>query len=231
MKKIVLKLSGEILGGKDKNIDVKYIENLAKDILDIVKKGFKIALVIGGGNIWRHRDNADLKIDRVHSDNIGMMATIMNALILEDMLKSEKIKVKAVSALSAPNVLPDYEPKKASKMFNEYDVLICAGGTGKPYVTTDSAAAFRAVEIGAEVLFKATNVDFVYDKDPKKFKDAKPVKSISGKDVLKKKLGFMDLCAVSLCMDEKIPIIIFNIFKKGNLQKAVFERNIGTTIK
>jgi uridylate kinase len=231
MKKIVLKLSGEILQGKDRHVDIKYIENLAKDISEIVKKGYKIALVIGGGNIWRHRDNADLKMDRVHSDQIGMMATIMNALILEDMFKEKGIKVKAVSNLSVPAVLPDYESKKAVSMFKKYDVLICAGGTGKPYVTTDSAAALRAVEIGAEALFKATNVDFVYNKDPRKFKDVKPIKSISAREVVEKKLGVMDLSAVSLCMSKKIPIFIFNIFKKGNLLRAVFKRDIGTMVK
>ncbi|HBB02214.1 MAG: uridylate kinase, uridylate kinase [Candidatus Peregrinibacteria bacterium GW2011_GWF2_38_29] len=230
MKKIVLKLSGEILQGKDRHVDIKYIENLAKDIFEIVKKGYKIALVIGGGNIWRHRDNADLKMDRVHSDQIGMMATIMNALILEDMFKEKGLKVKAVSALSARAVLPDYEPKKAVSMFKKYDVLICAGGTGKPYVTTDSAAALRAVEVGAEALLKATNVDFVYNKDPRKFKDAKPIKSISAREVVEKKLGVMDLSAVSLCMSKKIPIFIFNIFKKGNLLRAVFKRDVGTII-
>ena len=231
MKKIVLKLSGEILQGKDRHVDIKYIENLAKDISEIVKKGYKIALVIGGGNIWRHRDNADLKMDRVHSDQIGMMATIMNALILEDMFKEKGLKVKAVSNLSVPAVLPDYESKKAVSMFKKYDVLICAGGTGKPYVTTDSAAALRAVEIGAEALFKATNVDFVYNKDPRKFKDVKPIKSISAREVVEKKLGVMDLSAVSLCMSKKIPIFIFNIFKKGNLLRAVFKRDIGTMVK
>ncbi|KKR05415.1 MAG: uridylate kinase, uridylate kinase [Candidatus Peregrinibacteria bacterium GW2011_GWC2_39_14] len=231
MKKIVLKLSGEILQGKDRHVDIKYIENLAKDISEIVKKGYKIALVIGGGNIWRHRDNADLKMDRVHSDQIGMMATIMNALILEDKFKENGINVKAVSNLSVPAVLPDYEPKKTVSMFKKYDVLICAGGTGKPYVTTDSAAALRAVEIGAEALLKATNVDFVYNKDPRKFKDAKPIKSISAREVVEKKLGVMDLSAVSLCMSKKIPIFIFNIFKKGNLLREVFKRDIGTIIK
>ncbi|MBI5152241.1 uridine monophosphate kinase [Candidatus Peregrinibacteria bacterium] len=238
-KRILLKLSGEVLAGKHGKVGVALLKRLAGEIRGIIssacapsarREGYKFVIIIGGGNIWRYRDNKHLNLDRVDSDNIGMLATIMNALIIENIFNKLGIKTKAVSALSAPAVIDDYSPAKAEKFLRKNDVLVVAGGTGKPFVTTDSGSAMRASELKCSLLAKATNVDFAYDKDPKKFKNSRPFKRISYKEAISRKLGVMDLKAISLCMAKKIPIIIFNAYKKGNLADAVLRRSVGTII-
>jgi len=229
-KRILLKLSGGVLDWNNKKAGLKFLKNIAKEIKDLIKSDYKFVIIIGGGNIWRYRDNIDLKLDRVDSDHIGMLATIVNGLIIKDVFNSEGIKTKALTALSAPAVMDLYNPSHANKLLELCDVLVCSGGTGKPFVTTDTAAAMRAIDLKCGLIAKATNVDFVYDKDPNKFKDARPFKALTYKEVIEKKLGIMDLNAISLCMTNKIPIIIFNLYKKENLKKAILGKRIGTII-
>lgn len=229
-KRILLKLSGEVLAGKGRGVNVALLKRLGQEIRGIINKKYKFVIIIGGGNIWRYRDNKHLNLDRVDSDNIGMLATIMNSLVIENVFNQIGIKTKAVSALSAQSAIDDYSPSAAEKLLRKIDVLVVAGGTGKPFVTTDSGSAMRAGELKCNLLAKATNVDFAYDKDPKKFKNAHPFKKLSYQEALKRKIGVIDLSAISLCMKKKIPIIIFNAYKKGNLTNAVLRRSVGTII-
>lgn len=229
-KRILLKLSGEVLAGKNGKVSVTLLRRIGGEVRSIIKNGCKFIIIIGGGNIWRYRDNKHLRLDRVDSDNIGMLATIMNSLIIENVFNRMKIKTKAVSALSAPAVIADYSVAAAKKLLCKIDVLVVAGGTGKPFVTTDSGSAMRASDLKCDLLAKATNVDYAYDKDPKKFPHARPLKKLTYREALKKKIGVMDLSAILLCMKKKIPIIIFNAYKKGNLAKAAAGRQVGTSI-
>jgi len=227
----MLKLSGEVLEGKNgSGIDFEVVRKLVKEIVAVKKLGVKIAIVIGGGNIWRFRDFQDSGLDRVVSDYMGMLATIMNAMAMEDQLRKVGVKARALSAISMPTVTESYIRAKALDYFEKGTVILCAGGTGSPYFTTDSAAALRALELDCDVLLKATKVDFVYDKDPKKYKDAKKFENLSYHEMLKRELLVMDLSAVSLCMEKKLPIIVFNLHRDGNIMRAIFGEKIGTLI-
>lgn len=230
-RRVLLKLSGEVLaGGRDGGIDQGALERLAKEIRDVVRAKVEVGVVIGGGNFWRFRDQAALGLDRVSSDNMGMLATVMNALAMQDMLRKIGVDAIAMSALPVPSVLDTYTPRAARAACGRGEVVICAGGTGNPFFTTDSAAALRALELGCDVLLKATKVDYVYDKDPKKHKDARHFTTLSFQDVLARGLGVMDLAAVSLCMEGKLPIVVFNLQKHGLLLRAVKGQAVGTRI-
>ncbi|MBI4231969.1 UMP kinase [Candidatus Peregrinibacteria bacterium] len=230
-KRILLKLSGEVFKGSgDDSVDGKILMALAGDVYSLQKKGCEIGIVIGGGNIWRYRDNKDLKLDRVTSDTMGMMATVMNALAFESALKVLGADVLAMTAFPAEKAMETYIPKRAMKHMSEGRILIFAGGTGSPFFTTDSAAALRALEMNCDVLLKATKVDYVYDKDPMKHKDAKKFEKLSYREVLKKELGVMDLTCASLLDGGKIPMLVFNLNKKGSIEKAVMGDKIGTLI-
>lgn len=230
--RVMLKLSGEVLQGPGSSgIHRETLFGMAEDVARLVRRGVKVAMVIGGGNFWRFRDQQELGFDRVLSDSMGMMATVMNALAMQEALTSIGISAKAFSALGMPSVLDTYTPRAARAAFSTgYDVILCAGGTGNPYFTTDSAAALRALELKCEVLLKATKVDYVCDKDPKKFPDAKTFKNLSYSQVLEMGLGVMDLSAVSLCMEGKLPIIVFNMQTPGNLDRVISGQDIGTRI-
>ncbi len=229
--RVMLKLSGEVLQGPNQGgIDGQTLSSMCKDVQTLVAAETQVAMVIGGGNFWRFRDQQELGFDRVLSDNMGMIATVMNALAMQDALNRAGVRAKAFSALAMPSVLEVYTPRAARAAFEQYDVVICAGGTGNPYFTTDSAAALRALELSCDVLLKATKVDYICDKDPKKFPDAKTFKNLSYQQVLEMGLQVMDLAAVSLCMEGKLPIIVFNMQTPGNLQSIIAGQDVGTRI-
>jgi len=230
-KRVLLKLSGEVFKGKmEAGIDGKVLISLAKDIKKLQDMGAQIGIVIGGGNIWRFRDNQHLKLNRVVSDTMGMMATVMNALALENALKSVGAKATSLTSFPAEKAMKTYTPKKGLARMGAGYIVVFAGGTGNPYFTTDSAAALRALEMKCNVLLKATKVDFVYDKDPVKFKNAKKFTSLKYKDVIDKKLGVMDITCASLLNGSGIPMIVFNLNKKGSIEKAIKGEKIGTII-
>lgn len=217
-------------GHSDSGIDFKFIGKLADQIKSLSKAGLEIAIVIGGGNFWRYRDFKDSNLERVHSDYLGMLATIINSVALQDELRARKVDALALSAISVKKLLDDYSLRTAREYLAEGKVLICAGGTGNPFCSTDTAAALRAGELECDLIVKATNVDYVYDKDPNKFSNAKPFKKISYNEVLSKSLGIMDLGAIAMAEDAKVPIAIFNLNKPQNLLEIVHGKNVGTII-
>ena len=230
-KRILLKLSGEVFGGENGiGIDGKVLKNLAQEIKKVKALGCEIGLVIGGGNIWRYRDFKSLNFDRVTSDQMGMLATVMNALAFEEALKAVGVKVRAVSSFPCEKALENYSIKRCRHHLEKGSVIIFAGGTGSPFFTTDSAAALRALEMNCDVLLKATKVDYVYDKDPKKHKDAKKYENLSFQEVIEKNLQVMDLTCASLCKDGDLPMLVFNLGKQGNIEKVVKGAKIGTII-
>jgi uridylate kinase len=230
-KRVLLKLSGEVLkGDQDSGIQGRALLDLAKKVKSLQDLGCEIGMVIGGGNIWRYRDNQDLEIERVTSDTMGMMATVMNALAFEEALKSLNVNVRAMSSFSALKAMEDYVPKRARHHLAEKRVVVFAGGTGSPYCTTDSAAALRALEMNCDLLLKATKVDFVYDKDPNKHSDALKFEELTYEEIIEKKLGVMDLTCASLCAGSGMPMIVFNINSEKALLDACMGKKVGTFI-
>lgn len=231
-RRVLLKLSGEILAGEgDFGIEPGIINNLAKEIAKITELGIELGIVIGGGNIFRGVQLGAKGIDRASGDYMGMLATSINALALQDILEKAGIQSRVMSAIEMREIAEPYIRRRARRHLEKGRVVIFACGTGNPYFTTDTAASLRAMEIGANVLLKGTRVDAVYDKDPEKFDDAKPFKELTFMDVLQKEIKVMDSAAISLCMDNKMPIVVFDINKKDNLFKVVTGKNIGTTVK
>ena len=229
-KRILLKLSGEALSGsKDNGIDFERVIKIAKEVKDCLDMGFSIAIVVGGGNFWRGKANDFM--ERQTSDYIGMLATTMNALALQDAFRQIDVPVRVETAIEMRKVAEFYLREKCEKHLEKGRVVIFGCGTGNPFFSTDTAAALRAAEINADILVKATNVDGIYDKDPKKYKDAKLIKETTYNEVLNKKLKVMDLTAITLCMEESIPIIVFNINKPGMLKQALITDDIGSIVK
>lgn len=229
--RILLKLSGEaLLGDEDYGIDPKMIHRIANEIADVVKAGVEVAIVIGGGNIFRGAGLAKSGIDRVTGDHMGMLATVMNALALQDALERVGCQARVMSAISVHDVCEDYIRRRAIRHLEKGRVVICAGGTGNPFFTTDTAAALRAVEIGADILLKATKVNGVYSADPVKNPDAELFDSLSYDRVIENKLGVMDANAIVLCRDQSMRIRVFNVFDEGNLMKLVSGQNVGTLV-
>lgn len=229
-KRILLKLSGEALSGsKDNGIDFERVIEIAKEVKVCLDMGFSIGIVVGGGNFWRGRANDFM--ERQTSDYIGMLATTMNALALQDAFRQIDVPVRVETAIEMRKVTEFYLREKCEKHLEKGRVVIFGCGTGNPFFSTDTAAALRAAEINADILVKATNVDGIYDKDPKKYKDAKLIKETTYSEVLNKKLKVMDLTAITLCMEENIPIIIFNINKPGMLKEALITDDIGSIVK
>ena len=229
-KRILLKLSGEALSGsKDNGIDFERVIEIAKEVKDCLDMGFSIAIVVGGGNFWRGKANDFM--ERQTSDYIGMLATTMNALALQDAFRQIDVPVRVETAIEMRKVAEFYLREKCEKHLEKGRVVIFGCGTGNPFFSTDTAAALRAAEINADILVKATNVDGIYDKDPKKYKDAKLIKETTYNEVLNKKLKVMDLTAITLCMEEAIPIIVFNINKHGMLKQALITDDIGSIVK
>ncbi len=229
--RIMLKLSGEALSGaKESGLDDAALHSIAGEIMEVAKTGVQIAVTIGGGNIWRYRDRQDSGIERTVSDAMGMLATIMNAVALQAALEAERQASRVCSAIDVPQLAEPYIRRKAVRHLEKGRIVICAGGTGNPYFTTDSAAALRALELGCEVILKATNVDGVYDKDPRKDKNAKKYETLSLQEAIEKDLHIMDQAALSLCRDQRLPIVVFNFSEKGNLLRVVKGEKVGTRV-
>ncbi|MEE9238642.1 MAG: UMP kinase [Thermodesulfobacteriota bacterium] len=231
-QKILLKLSGEALQGKeDVGISVDSLKAISKEIVEIHSLGIEIAIVMGGGNIFRGIAGAAIGMDRSAADYMGMLATVINSLALQDSLEGEGIVTRVQSALEIKQVAEPYIRRRAIRHLEKRRVVIFAAGTGNPFFTTDTAATLRAREIGADVILKATKVDGIYDKDPMKHKDAKMFKQLSYMEVLNKDLKVMDATAISLCREGKIPIIVFNMFESGNIYRIIMGEDIGSVVK
>ena len=231
-KRVVLKLSGEALQGKlGHGIDFKVTASVAKRIKEVCKLGVEVAIVIGGGNIFRGIAAENNGMDRSTADYMGMLATVINGMALQDALEKEDVFTRVMTAIEMREVAEPYIRRRAVHHLEKGRVVVFVGGTGNPYFTTDTTAALRAIEIGADVILKATKVDGMYSADPIKVKSAKKFKRLKYIDVLKKNLRVMDATAVSLCMDNKLPIIVFNLFKKGNIKKIIMGHDIGTIVK
>jgi uridylate kinase len=231
-KRILLKLSGEILAGdKSGGIDAEIINALVRQIREVADLGVEVGIVIGGGNIFRGVQAGSQGLDRVTGDYMGMLATAINALALQDRLEAEGVDTRVLSAIEMKEISEPYIKRRATRHLEKGRVVIFACGTGNPFFTTDTAASLRAMEISAEVLLKGTKVDAVYDSDPVKNKDAKPYREISFMDVLQKGLRVMDTAAISLCMDNNLPIIVFNVGVEGNLRGIVCGDRVGTLVQ
>ncbi len=231
-KRILLKLSGEALAGKQgTGINNLVIQQIARDVAEAYKTKIQIGIVIGGGNIFRGVAASAQGMDRASSDYMGMLATMINSLALQDALEKEGVPTRVQSAIAMAEIAEPYIRRRAIRHLEKGRVVIFGAGTGNPYFTTDTAAALRAMEINAEILMKATKVDKIYDKDPVKHADAVPFDRISYIDVLNKGLQVMDLTAVSLCMDNKLPILSFDLMTQGNIHRAVVGENIGTIVQ
>lgn len=231
-KRILLKLSGEaLMGNKGYGIDSATVQNMAADVKEVVRMGVEVAVVIGGGNIFRGVEASVKGMERASADYMGMLATVINALALQNALEKIGVPTRVQSAIEMRELCEPYMRRKAVRHLEKGRTVIFAAGTGNPYFTTDTAAALRAMEIGAEVILKGTKVDGVYSSDPVKFPQAKKYDSISYIDVLKKGLTVMDSTAISLCMDNNLPIMVFNVKSRGNLKKIVEGKKIGTLVK
>lgn len=232
-KRVLLKLSGEILmGEKTYGVDPESILNIARQVCEVKEAGVEIGIVIGGGNIFRGSvENAAHGIDRVSADYMGMLATVINSLALQDALEKLGTFTRVQTAIQMHQVAEPYIRRRAIRHLEKGRIVIFAAGTGNPYFTTDTAASLRAIEIGAQVILKGTKVDGVYDKDPKEFPNALRFERLRYIDVLNKGLKVMDATAVSLCMDNKLPILVFNIREEGNLLKAALGEPIGTIVE
>lgn len=229
-KRILLKVSGEILAS-DHIIDDKILSKLSDDIIDAYNLGVQIAVVIGGGNICRGRTISHSGMNQVDADYMGMVATCINAIAMQSSLESKGIQTRIQSAITMTEISEPYIRRRAIRHLEKGRIVLFAAGTGNPYFSTDTAASLRAMEIGADVLLKGTKVDGIYDKDPLKDKNSKMYKEISHDAVVKQGLKVMDTTAITLCMDNKLPIIIFNIKDKGNISRVLKGESLGTIIK
>jgi uridylate kinase len=230
-RRILLKLSGEaLMGGKSFGIDAQVLATLSDEIVEIHESGVQLALVVGGGNIFRGLQAAETGMDRVAGDHMGMLATVINSLALQDSLEQRGLTTRVLTALEIRQVAEPFLRRRAMRHLERGRVIILAAGTGNPYFTTDSAAALRAMEVKAEVLLKATKVDGIYTADPVKDPDAKLIKKISYQEVIEKNLRFMDMTAVSLCKDNNVPIVVFNLKKQGNMKRIVLGEEIGSVV-
>ena len=231
-KRVLLKLSGEILAGeKGFGIDPVVITKFVEEIHEVRELGLELGIVIGGGNIFRGMSAGTRGIDRASGDYMGMLGTVINALALQDLLEQHGVDTRVMSAIEMRQVCEPYIRRRAVRHLEKDRVVIFAAGTGNPYFTTDTAASLRAMEIGADVLLKGTKVDAVYDRDPLKDASAVPYTSVSIMEVLQKELKVMDAAAISLCMENTLPIVVFNIGVRGNLRRIVTGEAVGTTVK
>lgn len=231
-KRVLLKLSGEALAGdKSSGISPEVIERIANEVKDVYELGVEIAIVLGGGNIFRGIAGAALGMDRSSSDHMGMLATVINSLAMQDCLEKLGVFTRVMSAIEMHEVAEPYIRRRAVRHLEKARVVIFAAGTGNPYFTTDTAASLRAMEVGAELIMKATKVDGVYDDDPMKNPKAKMYKSLDYLDVLKDNLKVMDSTAISLCMDHSLPILVFNLNTPGNFKRVIMGEEIGTFVR
>lgn len=230
-KRILLKLSGEALaGGAAFGIHATRVQELAAEVSTVAATGVQIGLVVGGGNIFRGVAAAGQKMDRVTADHMGMLATVINSLALQDALEQIGVHTRVMSAIEMHEVAEPYIRRRALRHLEKGRVCIFAGGTSNPYFSTDTAATLRALEIRAEIIAKATRVDGVYDKDPLKFSDAVLYREVSYLEVLSKALGVMDATSIAMCRDNKLPIIVFNLTTTGNIMRMTMGEPVGTLI-
>ncbi|MDO9028017.1 MAG: UMP kinase [Candidatus Roizmanbacteria bacterium] len=231
-KRVLLKLSGEaLMGDKSYGIDPRVIHLIAGELKEIASTGVQIAVVIGGGNIFRGIDASAEGIERTSADYMGMLATVLNALAIQNALERIGVATRVQTAIEMKELAEPYIRRKAVRHLEKGRIVIFAGGTGNPFFTTDTAAALRAMEIGAQIILKATKVDGVYSSDPMKDTAAKKFSEIKYIDVLKKGIHVMDSTAISLCMDNNLPIVVFSLKKKGNIKKIIEGKKIGTLIR
>jgi len=231
-KRILLKISGEVLTGTgDYGIDPAVIQQIAQEIKEVKTLGAEVAIVIGGGNIFRGIAASSKGMDRASADYMGMLATVMNGIALQDALEKIDVPTRVQTAIEMREVAEPYIRRRAIRHLEKGRVVIFAGGTGNPYFTTDTTASLRAMEIGAEVILKATKVDGVYDSDPLLNKRAQKYEELTYLDVLRKQLRVMDATAISLCMDHQIPIIVFSLKKRGNIKRVVLGDKVGTKVR
>ena len=231
-KRVLLKLSGEaFLGERKYGIDPKFLKNIALELASVNSHNIQVAIVIGGGNIFRGFSAAENGMNRVTADYMGMLATIMNALALQDALEAVGVHSRVQTSFEIREVAEPFILRRAIRHLEKNRIVIFAGGTGNPYFTTDTAAVLRAIEIGADAILKGTKVDGVYDKDPVKHPDAKMFKTISYMDVLQKDLHVMDSTAITLSKDNNLPLLVFNLSTTGNIEKALLGDDIGTRIQ
>lgn len=230
-KRVMLKISGEVFGGTNGDgIDSKALIKMAKEIIKVHEANIELVIVCGGGNIWRYRDTTDSGIERTTSDYMGMMATVMNGVALQSAIEKLGVHCRVAAALDLPQIAEPYLRRRAIRHLEKNRVVICAGGTGNPYFTTDTAAALRAKELNCDVILKATKVDGVYDSDPKKNKGAKKYKQISFDEAISKNLQVMDQTAFSMCRENNIKIIVFDVNDKNAILKAAKGEKIGTLV-
>ncbi len=230
-KRILLKLSGEALAGnKEFGFSSEVLESFARQIKEVHEKGAEVGIVIGGGNIFRGISGMEEGFDRVTGDTMGMLATVMNGLALQDAIERLDIPTRVLTAIQMHQVAEPFIRRRAIRHLEKGRVVIFAGGTGNPYFTTDSCGALRAVEIDADILAKGTKVDGIYDKDPVKYSDAVKYENVTFDEAIEKKLGVMDTTAISLCRENDMPIIVFNALEEGNILKMLQGENIGTLV-
>ncbi|MDD2853445.1 MAG: UMP kinase [Desulfuromonadaceae bacterium] len=230
--RVLLKLSGESLAGdQGYGIDPQILSTIAGEIKDVVDSGIQLSLVIGGGNIFRGLAASSKGMDRSSADYMGMLATVINSLAMQDALEKQGVSTRVQSAIAMQEVAEPYIRRRAMRHLEKGRVVIFGAGTGNPYFTTDTAASLRAMEINAQVILKGTKVDGVYTSDPKKNPDAVKFSQLSYIDVLKKGLQVMDATAISLCMDNNLPIIVFDLTTRGNIRKVIFGEEIGTIVQ
>jgi uridylate kinase len=231
-KRVLLKISGEILAGEDgSGINPRVMQEIAQEIQEIRGLGVEVAIVIGGGNIFRGVAASSKGMDRASADYMGMLATVLNALALQDALEKIGVQTRVQTAIEMREVAEPYIRRKAIRHLEKDRVVIFGAGTGNPYFTTDTTASLRAMEIGAEVILKATKVDGVYDRDPLGDPGAKKYDELTYLDVLKKQIKVMDATAISLCMDHHIPIIVFNLKERGNIKRVILGEHVGTRVR
>jgi uridylate kinase len=230
-RRILLKLSGEaLMGSGNYGIDPNTLAQIADELIDVHSLGVEIALVLGGGNIFRGVAASSGGMDRAHADYMGMLATVINSLALQDALEQRGSHTRVLSAIEMERLAEPYIRRRAIRHLEKGRLVIFAAGTGNPFFTTDTAASLRAMEIGAEIVMKATRVDGVYDKDPHRFKDARMFRRLTYLDVLNRNLGVMDSTAISLCRDNSLPILVFNMTKPGNIRRVVLGDPLGTLV-
>ncbi len=231
-KRVLLKLSGEFLGGSQgMGIDPEVLKLLAAEVKKVKKHNVELAIVVGGGNIFRGMPASAGGMDRTTGDYMGMLATVINALAIQDAIEKVGLYCRVMSAIEMFAIAEPYIRRRAVRHMEKGRIIVFAGGTGNPYFTTDTTAALRAAEIGADVILKATKVDGIYSEDPMKNKNAKRYNKINYMEILNKRLKVMDSTAVSLCMDNDIPIIVLDLTKKGNIEKAVTGKTVGTIVE
>lgn len=230
-RRILLKLSGEALGGEAGfGISPEALLDMATQVAEVRELGVEVVIVVGGGNIFRGLQGSEKGIERATGDYMGMLATVINALALQDALEKQHVSTRVLSAITMTAIAEPFIRRRAVRHLEKGRVVIFAAGTGNPYFSTDTAAALRANEIGAEVVLKATKVDGIYDKDPKKHSDAKRYDRISYKEALEKQLKVMDAAAFALCQENKMPIVVFDFFRPHNLMRVVTGANVGTLV-